>query len=114
MSNKKLLNGMHEGLLILSKKDAGKNVLFCNRPVRTLLARALNSHIKAQEDSEMTISQKIESNGNIVRKTHGQNITNPCIFQPAKIAVKDQVKKFEQVYNVEDSSLINLDQIITT
>lgn len=102
MSNKKLLNGMHEGLLILSKNDHGKNVLFCNRPVRTLLASALNSHIKAQEDSEMTISQKVEtSNGNIVRKTPGQNIINPCIFQPAKIAVKDQVKKFEEVYNVE-------------
>ena len=79
---------MHEGLLILSKKEDGKNVLFCNRPVRTLLSRALKSHINAQEDSEMKQSQKAEnSNGNTVRKTPGQNITNPCIFQPAKIAV---------------------------
>ena len=46
VSNKKLLNGMHEGLLILSKADNNKNVLFCNRPVRTLLASALNSHIE--------------------------------------------------------------------
>ena len=76
VSSKKLLNDMHEGLLILSKKDDGKNVLFCNRPIRTLLARALNSHIKAQDDSNSK-----------VRKTPGQKITDPCIFQPAKVAV---------------------------
>ena len=44
--NKQLLNGMHEGLLILSKADANRSVLFCNRPVRQLLSESLIKHFK--------------------------------------------------------------------
>ena len=38
--NIKLLDGMHEGLLILSK--ANKNVMFCNKPSQKLLLGAMS------------------------------------------------------------------------
>ena len=40
VENMKLLDGMHEGLLILSK--AQQDVLFCNRPAQKLLVGAIN------------------------------------------------------------------------
>ena len=38
--NLKLLDGMHEGLLVVSKKD--KDLLFCNKPAQKLLTGAIN------------------------------------------------------------------------
>ena len=38
--NTKLLNGMHEGLLILSKFD--KSILFVNKPAQKLLTNIIN------------------------------------------------------------------------
>ena len=38
--NTKLLDGMHEGLLILSKD---KTIMFCNKPAKKLLIGAVNS-----------------------------------------------------------------------
>ena len=36
--NLKLLNGMHEGLLILEKNDEKRDIMFCNASVKKLLA----------------------------------------------------------------------------
>ena len=38
-SNMKLLDGMHEGLLIISRKN--KEVMFCNKPSQKFLEKAL-------------------------------------------------------------------------
>ena len=38
--NMRLLDGMHEGLLVVSKKD--KDLLFCNKPAQKLLTGAIN------------------------------------------------------------------------
>ncbi len=40
--NEKLLDGMHEGLLIVSKSN--KKTLFCNKPATTLLKGAMSYH----------------------------------------------------------------------
>ena len=45
--NVKLLDGMHEGLLVVSKKD--KDLLFCNKPAQKLLTGAINFlHVNEQ------------------------------------------------------------------
>ena len=41
IENIELLDGMHEGLLILSKTD--KKVMFCNKPSQKLLEGALQN-----------------------------------------------------------------------
>ena len=35
--NLKLLNGMHEGLLILSKDEENRQIMFCNATVKKLI-----------------------------------------------------------------------------
>ena len=42
--NIKLLNGMHEGLLILSKNEQSPRVMFCNTPVKRIIDTYLAHH----------------------------------------------------------------------
>ena len=51
VDNKKLLNGMHEGVLILSK-GVEKSVIFCNNPVRTLLSGVIKIFEKKKLEME--------------------------------------------------------------
>lgn len=45
LQNAKLLNGIHEGLLILSKVD--KSILFVNKPAQKLLTNIINFNQKS-------------------------------------------------------------------
>ena len=82
-----MLDGMHEGLLILSKED--KQVMFSNRPSCKLLIGALsisNDHVNEPEF---------------------QRLLNSNIFNPIKMMEKDS--------NLEESKLpISLEMIITS
>ena len=40
--NMRLLDGMHEGLLILNKAD--ESIMFCNKPAQKLLQDTMNFH----------------------------------------------------------------------
>ena len=55
--NTKLFDGMHEGLLILSKD---KTIMFCNKPAKKLLIGAVNSSAilgpEIQEDKNVLLS----------------------------------------------------------
>ena len=79
VENLKLLDGMHEGLLILSKSD--NKAMFCNRPAHKLLSGAIESH------------------GGVERATNSDNskILTPDIFYPVKVDVKDRIKNFIQI-----------------
>ena len=82
--NMHLLDGMHEGLLIVDK--AQKGVMFCNRPAQKLLNGAINR-----------IGYELDNNGVPINP-----LLEPKIFQPVKIAVKDQVQKFQQMINEQN------------
>ena len=82
--NIRLLDGMHEGLLILDK--AKKGIMFFNRPAQKLFSGAI-SKLKTQYTKD----------GQIVN-----SLLDPKIFQPVKIGVKDELKKFQQMVNEGD------------
>ena len=50
LENIKLLDGMHEGLLILSTKN--KKVMFCNKPSQKLLKGVLQTQEKTETTDE--------------------------------------------------------------
>ena len=58
--NEKLLDGMHEGLLILSKKD--RLTMFCNKPAQKLLSNFLGSigTVITQENLKNPIFQSVK------------------------------------------------------
>ena len=58
--SKHLLNGMHEGLLIISKDD-NKSVIFCNRPARKLLQGAIHLFEKEKKNSTEFQKQGIQT-----------------------------------------------------
>ena len=82
--NVRLLDGMHEGLLIVSKTQ--KDIMFCNKPAQKLFQGEINKIMQRFDSKETSINPLIQ----------------PKIFQPVKIAVKDQVKKFLEMVNEEN------------
>ena len=54
MENAKLLDGMHEGLLILSKKE--RRAMFCNSPVDKLLTLYLGATSKNLEETNLKLA----------------------------------------------------------
>ena len=54
--NTKLLDGMHEGLLILTKTD--NNCMFCNNPAQKLLRGALEHFESEQRDINVATTFK--------------------------------------------------------
>ena len=94
--NHKLLNGMHEGLLILNKDEDSPNVIFCNQPVKKIIETFLSS------DGDLDVS----------------DWTAKEIFEPVKIANKQKnsrLSKFESMLcatsNLNKRNL-SLEQII--
>ena len=53
VENVKMLDGMHEGLLILTKSSASTpNIMFCNRSAEKLLSRAMRHQDAGQAVAE--------------------------------------------------------------
>ena len=71
VQNSKLLDGMHEGLLILSQSN--KEVLFCNQPSHKLLKGAL-SYSEDQAECHSSIDM----------------LMKPKVFYPMRKLLKDQ------------------------
>ena len=63
--SKQLLNGMHEGLLIISKNEE-KSVIFCNRPARQLLHGAI--HLFEKEKHSTEFKNKVIKTGSAATK----------------------------------------------
>ena len=72
MENIKLLDGMHEGLLILSTKD--KKVMFCNKPSQKLLKGVLSTKDQTETPDEASrlLGPRVFSPLNILTKEHGE------------------------------------------
>ena len=52
--NMRLLDGMHEGLLIVSKTQ--KDIMFCNRPAQKLFQGAINKIMHRSDSNERSIN----------------------------------------------------------
>ena len=60
--NAKLLDGMHEGLIILSKEHPKKRVLFSNKPIEKFINMAIAAkkhYISAENDDHWLLSPKL-------------------------------------------------------
>ena len=53
----RLLDGMHEGLLIVSKTQ--KDIMFCNRPAQKLFTGAINKNMHRSDTNERSINPLI-------------------------------------------------------
>ena len=98
IENMKLLDGMHEGLLILSKQHQ-KQVMFCNKPSQKFLEKALqNTETQSTDEQEE------------------DKILNPLIFKPIKVTSQNGLSqsfrhKLDRIQS--RSECLSLDQIIT-
>lgn len=90
LENIRLLNGMHEGLLILSKTD--QSILFVNRPVQKLLK---NSFSIKPENQNANLNEKM--------------------FKPVKLTAKDKINPQIEIVSTTMNKRppLSLDQIIT-
>ena len=100
--NIKLLDGMHEGLLILRKDPKtldNKKIMFCNRPAQKLLKGAISldgaSSKFPGKISKSTVGGVFIEGGTDTPSTFGMALMNWPVFNPVKIAIKEQVKQFE-------------------
>ena len=68
LENIKLLDGMHEGLLILSTKN--KKVMFCNKPSQKLLKGVLQTQEQTEntEESSRLLGQQVFNPLNLITK----------------------------------------------
>ena len=95
--NVKLLDGMHEGLLILQKPPASMNsmrlaneIMFCNRSAEKLLTNLINfwsakSQKNEKADDKAVIEAKASQSQAVSR------IVQLKLFQPVKITVQNHV-----------------------
>ena len=115
--NINLLDGMHEGLLILTKTNTSvqeaikDKILFCNRSAEKLLSRAVS--LESSKGTDQGAMGKIENYYMGYKASFESRIVKPRIFHPVKIIEKDhQVKKFTEMFeNCEDSA--SLEDIMT-
>ena len=129
LQNAKLLNGMHEGLLILSKLD--KSILFVNRPAQKLLTSIITFIPKksvagpTQESVTMTknVSASADNNNGAISHHKSQKSAelssdklhkdDPLLYQPVfhpvGLQVKDQVKQFREMVESDRKNPYNLD-----
>ena len=84
VENTKLLDAMHEGLLILSKAD--NESMFCNFPAQKLLKSALDLFEKKQKSD----AKKLE-------ESDKDRILKGKFFNAIEIAIKGQSKKFRRL-----------------
>ena len=101
VENIKLLDGMHEGLLILSKQN--HSVMFCNKPSQKFLKAALS----AVDINEL---QSVSSD-------EQTRLLKEKMFTPILVSVRNKDTKFKQTLSVQSpnqQTMICLDQIITT
>lgn len=88
--NIKLLNGMHEGLLILSQEEPNEGV-FCNKSAKKLLQRAVNAqeHCRAEMDKRgINIEHKEPASKN---STSG-SLIQIQMFNPVKLPQNNSVR----------------------
>ena len=77
--NVKLLDGMHEGLLILNKID--HTVAFCNRPSQKLLRGTMLHHDETEEPTlEVDSLSKLDEQARLMK---------PSVFYPIKVKIKE-------------------------
>ena len=90
MENAKLLDGMHEGLLILSKKE--RRIMFCNSPVDKLLALYLGATSKQNfKDTNIKLA----------------------VFEAVKLRMRESDQKNEHnTYKDTNKVLLSLEDII--
>ena len=96
--NIKLLDGMHEGLLILSKTQ--KTVMFCNKPSQKFLEAAIHELRTSFSSTAAVVDLNFDNDATLLRQK---------LFTPIKLAVKDQVSKFQELLNNNSHDKISLD-----
>ena len=99
VENTKLLDAMHEGLLILSKAD--NESMFCNFPAQKLLKNAFEYFEKKQK-----------SEANNFNETAKNRILKGKFFNAIEISIKGQSNKFRRMLAGQNGSQFTLEQII--
>ena len=80
--NMRLLDGMHEGVLIISK--AKQRIMFANKPVRKLIECALDYY------------NLLSNSLNRVKGTQtSSEVLNARLFTPVKISIQEEVSVFQ-------------------
>lgn len=91
IENSKLLNGMHEGLLILSRSEPHETS-FCNNYAEKLLKGVVRYFASQQEpDVSARSAQEAASEALADDESHGcsmfdESLTTRCMFIPIKLA----------------------------
>ena len=95
VENIKLLDGMHEGLLILKKSNKG--VMFSNKQSQKLLEGALSNLNQSEEPTKI--------NENDVESL----LLEPSVFFPIRMAENIAKSQVNTIYNEESKTPISLD-----
>lgn len=89
--NTKLLDGMHEGLIILLKSN-NQQLLFSNRPI------------------EKFINAAILANDKFFESTEDHWLLSPKLFKPIQVTAKEQDRQKKQTLNLEQIITAQIDE----
>lgn len=113
--NLKLLDGMHEGVLILSKSN--NKVIFCNKPAQNLINKFVYSVNSSHKNAESQITGAPTSAAAAATDADQvsystKRVLNAAKFLPVKVSEKNIANFYQELLSNSKAQAISLDQII--